>query len=122
MKEILSSGLGFRATKTAFVCDIEAAFCGRSCYHAIVQVELKTIGASGQISLGKQYAGRIVTVEKVAEGVWTIKTAQVIPDDEMWLHTPQARANLDRAVEWSASHSRAESDLSALAKKAGRKR
>jgi putative transposon-encoded protein len=36
-------------------------------------MEVKTIGSSGQISLGKQYAGRTVTVEQVAEGVWTIK-------------------------------------------------
>ena len=59
-----------------------------------MQVEIKTIGASGQISLGKQYAGRTVTVEKVEEGVWTIKTAQVIPDNERWLLDPEARARL----------------------------
>ncbi len=83
---------------------------------------IKTIGSSGQISLGKQFAGRTVTVEQVAEGVWTIKTAQVIPDDELWLHTPETRAGLDRALEWSASHPRAETDLSALAAKMKRKR
>jgi hypothetical protein len=87
-----------------------------------VQCEIKTIGSSGQISLGKQYAGRTVTVEQISEGVWTIKTAQVIPDDELWLHTPEMRASLDRALEWSASHHRAETDLRALAKKVKRKR
>ena len=92
-----------------------------SCYHAIVQVEIKTIGSSGQISLGKQYAGRTVTVEQIAEGVWTIKTAQVIPDDELWLHTPEMRASLDRALEWSASHPRAETDFGTLARKVKRK-
>ena len=30
-------------------------------------VEVKTIGSSGQISLGKQFAGRTVTVEQVEE-------------------------------------------------------
>ena len=93
-----------------------------SCYHAFVQVEIKTIGASGQISLGKQYAGRTVTVEQIAEGVWTIKTAQVIPDDELWLHTPEMRASLDHALEWSASHPRAETNLSVIAAKLKRKR
>ena len=85
-------------------------------------VEIKTIGASGQISLGKQYAGRIVTVERIAEGVWTIKAAQVVPDDELWLHTPEARANLDRALEWSESHPRSETDLKAVARRVNRKR
>ena len=84
-------------------------------------VEIKTVGASGQISLGKQFAGRTVTVDLVAEGVWTIKTAQVIPDDEMWLHTPEARRNLDSALEWSATHARTQTDLRAIARKITRK-
>ena len=54
-------------------------------------VEIKSIGSSGQISLGKQYAGRTITGDQVAEGVWTIKTAQVIPDDELWSLTGRAR-------------------------------
>ena len=87
-----------------------------------MQVEIKTIGASGQISLGKQYAGRTVTVEQIGDGVWSIKTAQVIPDDELWLHTPEMRASLDRALDWSASHPRSETDLRAIAAKVKRKR
>ncbi len=85
-------------------------------------LEIKTIGASGQISLGKQYAGRVVTVERIAEGVWTIKAAQVIPDDELWLHAPEARANLERALHWSESNPRSETDLKALTQRVNRKR
>lgn len=80
--------------------------------------DIKTIGASGQISLGKEYAGRHVTVDEPEPGVWIIKTAQVIPDNELWLHDPAARASLDRALAWSNSQPRAESDLKALRRKA----
>lgn len=80
-------------------------------------MEIKTIGMSGQISLGKEHAGRTVTVEEVEQGVWVIKTAQVIPDSEMWLHTPEAKASLDRALEWSDKTDRAETDLTALGRK-----
>lgn len=82
--------------------------------------EVKTIGSSGQISLGKQYAGRTVTVEETERGVWIIKTAQVIPDNERWLHTPEAKASLDRALEWASQHEPAESDLAKLARRARR--
>jgi hypothetical protein len=51
-------------------------------------VQVKTIGSSGQISLGKENAGRPVTVEEIEAGVWLIKSAQVIPENEMWLHSP----------------------------------
>lgn len=82
-----------------------------------MQAEVKTIGASGQISLGKQYAGRLVTVEQIEEGVWTIKTAQVIPDNELWLHTPENKAKLDRALEWASKNPPQESDLKSLAER-----
>ena len=84
-------------------------------------VEIKTIGASGQISLGKQFAGKIVTVDQIEEGVWTIKTAKVIPDNEMWLHTPQMKANLDEALAWSNAHPRLETNLKSIARKLKRK-
>jgi len=82
-----------------------------------VPTEIKTIGMSGQISLGKEHAGRTVTVEEVQHGVWVIKTAQVIPDSEMWLHTPEVKASLDRALEWSHKTERAETDLAALGRR-----
>jgi hypothetical protein len=46
---------------------------------------LKLVGSNGQISLGKQYAGRHVLVEEREPGVWVIRTATVIPDNERWL-------------------------------------
>ena len=92
--------------------------------HAIMQledtkmpIEVKTIGTSGQISLGKQYAGRTVIVDEIETGVWMVKTAQVIPDNEMWLHTPEVSASLDRALAWAASNKPSASNLSALERK-----
>ena len=58
----------------------------------------KQVGRSGQISLGKEYAGRTVLIDSSEPGVWVIKTAQTIPDSELWLHQPEALARLDRAL------------------------
>ena len=80
-------------------------------------LEIKTIGNSGQLSLGKEHAGRTVMVEELDPGVWMIRTAQVIPDNERYLHTPAARASLDKALEWSDRTARSKSDLSALSRK-----
>lgn len=64
---------------------------------------IKVIGASGQISLGKEYAGRTVLVEEREPGVWHIRTARVVPDNERWL-TPEAREKIARAVAWAEEH------------------
>jgi hypothetical protein len=59
---------------------------------------IKKVGASGQISLGKEFAGRTVVIDSSELGVWVIKTAQTIPDSELWLHQPEAADRLDRAM------------------------
>lgn len=92
----------------------------QSCHSVAVPFEVTTIGSSGQISLGKQYAGRTVTVEETERGVWLIKTAQVIPDNERWLYTPEAKAKLDRALACSRKTKRSETDLAAIQKKLSR--
>jgi len=69
-----------------------------------VPTSVKVVGANGQISLGKQYAGRQVLVEEQEAGVWLIRTATVIPDNERWLHASQAAADLARAVAWADEH------------------
>lgn len=65
---------------------------------------VKVVGTNGQISLGKQYAGRQVLIEEREPGVWIVRTATVIPDNERWLHQPQAAADLSAALAWSVVH------------------
>ncbi len=73
---------------------------------------VKVVGTNGQISLGKQYAGRQVLVEEREPGVWIVRTATVIPDNERWLHEPKAAADLQAAIAWSAAHAASDSDTS----------
>jgi len=84
-------------------------------------VDVKTIGSSGQISLGKEHAGRTVTVEEIEAGVWLIKAARVIPESEMWLQDPRVGDTLNRALEWAGEHPPSTSDLSALERRITKK-
>jgi len=65
---------------------------------------IKVIGANGQISLGKRFAGRQVVVEEQEPGVWLVRTATVIPDNERWLQHPQAVADLQNALDWAKNN------------------
>lgn len=78
---------------------------------------IKTVGRSGQISLGKEYAGRHVLVEELAPGVWIVKLGEVIPDSERWIWEPKTRADIDRAIAWAEMHAPQEADLDALAER-----
>ena len=83
---------------------------------------IKTVGRSGQISLGKEYAGRTVQVEQLQEGVWTVKLGQFIPDNERWLHDPEVRKELDEAIGWAERTPPAETDLDELEERLKRAR
>jgi hypothetical protein len=76
---------------------------------------VKVIGSNGQISLGKQFAGRQVLVEEPEPGVWLIRTATVIPDNERWLHEdPQTLKNLATALAWSQANPPDDSNVDAI--------
>jgi len=80
----------------------------RLCYHNFVILILggamgiiKTVGRSGQISLGKKFAGQTVMLDEIEAGVWIVKIGRFIPDNEKWLHIPDVQAELNEAITWA---------------------
>jgi hypothetical protein len=78
------------------------------------KTSVKVVGANGQISLGKGYAGRQVLVEQREPGVWLVRTAIVIPENEQWLHSAPAAADLNAALDWAAKNKPRATNLDAL--------
>ena len=76
---------------------------------------VKSVGRNGQITLGKEFAGRLVMIHQAAPGVWTLKLGEFVPDSEHWLHRPEAKAKLDRALKWAEENPPRESSLDTLA-------
>ncbi len=62
---------------------------------------IKTVGSSGQISLGKKFAGQTVLVDEIQSGVWMVKVGRFIPDNEKWLHGQDVQAELNEAIAWA---------------------
>lgn len=75
---------------------------------------IKVIGANGQISLGKKFSGRQVLVEEQEPGVWLVRTATVIPDNERWLHEPQAATDLRHALDWAKANTPSDTGVDAV--------
>jgi hypothetical protein len=82
-------------------------------------VQTKIVGASGQISIGKQYAGQHVIVEEIEPGEWRIQTAITIPRSQAWVHSKATQTELDQALDWAAKHSPKQTTLTSLATKMG---
>lgn len=84
-----------------------------------IKTSVKVIGSNGQISLGKEFAGRQVLVEEREAGVWMIRTAVVIPENELWLHEPKAKMDLQQALAWAQKNPPQESDIDTVLGKLG---
>jgi hypothetical protein len=80
------------------------------------KTSVKVVGSNGQISLGKEFAGRQVLVEEREPGVWLVRTAFVVPENELWLQEPRARDDLQRAIKWAQRNPPRESDPDAILK------
>jgi hypothetical protein len=75
---------------------------------------IKTIGRSGQIALGKEYAGRSVLIDQLEPGVWIIKLGEFIPDSERWLYDAQVQHEVEEAIAWAEQNPPRPTDLEAL--------
>lgn len=74
------------------------------------QSSVKVIGSNGQVSLGKQFAGRQVLVEEREPGVWLVRTVTIIPDNERWLHEQAAARDLGKAMDWAQANPPSDED------------
>ncbi len=72
---------------------------------------IKTIGTSGQISLGKKFAGQTVMIDEIDKGVWIVKLGRFIPDNERWLHKLETQAELNEAIDWAEKNPPQETTL-----------
>ena len=75
---------------------------------------IKTVGSSGQISLGKKYAGQTVMLDEIDTGVWIVKLGRFIPDNERWLHRPDVQTELNEAIAWAEKNPPEDTNLEEL--------
>ena len=87
--------------------------------HVWEKAMLKMVGSSGQISLGKKYAGKYFEVDEREDGSIFMVPMRVVPEAEAWLHSPDMQAQLRRADDWYREHPPTETNLDALAQQLG---
>lgn len=86
------------------------------------QVEIKVVGKSGQISLGKSYAGKTLRLERRRDGTMVLTAVAVVPESQLWTLEEPHRSHIARGLTWAAETPAKESDLDALTTRAGRRR
>ena len=87
--------------------------------------EIKVVGKSGQISLGKRYAGKTLRVEREEDGRIVLTAVAMVPENQLWTLEEPDRTRIARGLAWAAKTRPRETDIDALTKRskdAGRSR
>ncbi len=63
---------------------------------------LKVVGRSGQISLGKKYAGKIWRLETLEDGDILLRSVAIVPESQLWTLQEPDRGRIERGLAWAA--------------------
>src|SRR5260370_38955921 len=75
--------------------------------------DVKVVGKSGQISLGKRFAGKRLRVEYRDDGSIVLTSVVVVPESELWTLKEPHRSRIERGLAWAARNPAVETDLDA---------
>ncbi len=79
--------------------------------------EIKVVGKSGQISLGKIYAGKALRLERRKDGSILLTAVAMVPENQLWTLEAPHRSRIERGLAWAAETGPAETNVSALLKR-----
>ena len=77
-------------------------------------IEIKVVGKSGQISLGKSYAGKTLRLERRQDGTMVLTAVAVVPESQLWTLEEPHRSRIQRGLKWAAETAPRETHLDDL--------
>jgi hypothetical protein len=96
---------------------------GRSAYVPLMSgAEFKVVGKSGQISLGKTYAGKALRLERREDGSILLTAVAMVPESQLWTLEAPHRSRIERGLAWAAETAPAETNIQALVRRRTRRR
>jgi hypothetical protein len=80
----------------------------------IAGIETKVVGKSGQISLGKRYAGKTFRLERFKDGRMVLTAVVLVPESQLWTLAEPHRSRIERGLAWAADTRPQETEIDAL--------
>jgi hypothetical protein len=83
--------------------------------------EIKVVGKSGQISLGKRYAGKTLELQRLDDGSLLLRAVAMVPESQLWTLEEPHRSRIARGLDWAAQTQPRESSPDSLLKQRGKR-
>ena len=78
--------------------------------------EIKVVGKSGQISLGKRYAGKTLELQRLEDGSLLLRAIAMVPKSQLWTLEEPHRSKIATGLAWAAHTEPHESNPDSLLK------
>jgi hypothetical protein len=79
-------------------------------------MEVRKVSSKSQLTLPKEFAGKLVSIERLADGVLQIKSGEFIADSEKIFHMENYKNRLEDFDEWMETHDLQDSDIEKMDK------
>jgi hypothetical protein len=79
-------------------------------------VEIKVVAKSGQISLGKRHAGKLLRLERRTDGTLVLTPVAMVPERQLWTLEEPHRSRIERGLAWAAKTEARETEVDGLLK------
>ncbi len=81
--------------------------------------DIKKVSSSGQIMLGKHWAGKFFRIEKKFDGTMVLTPVIDIPESQLWVFQEPDKSKILAAVAWAEQHPAQVTALDQLFEKVG---
>ena len=78
---------------------------------------IKVVGKSGQISLGKSFAGKTFRLERLTDGRLMLTAVVLVPESQLWTLAEPHRSRIERGLAWAGRTKPRETPVEALLKR-----
>ena len=69
----------------------------------VTGAEIKVVGKSGQIALGKSFAGKALRVEHARNGSIVLTPVAIVRESQLWTVEEPHRSRISRGLSWASS-------------------
>lgn len=83
---------------------------------ATLSSEIKVVGKSGQISLGKRFAGKTLELQRLDDGSILLRAVAMVPESQLWTLQEPDTSRIARGLAWAARTEPVETEPEALLK------
>ncbi len=84
--------------------------------------EIKRVGQSGQISIGRERAGKLLRLERLEDGRLLLTPVVDVPESQLWTLREPDKTRIERGLAWAARTPAKETDVAAVVAKAKRRK